>query len=38
MILKWAREPALARGFRDFVQGAAGRASLKRWGFLLPGE
>jgi molybdate transport system substrate-binding protein len=38
VILKWARDPALARAFRDFVQGKDGRAILRRWGFLLPGE
>ena len=37
-ILKWAKDPALARAFRDYVQGQHGRAILKRWGFFLPGE
>jgi molybdate transport system substrate-binding protein len=38
VILKWTEQPKLARAFRDFVQGAQGRAILRRWGFSLPGE
>lgn len=36
LILKWARDPAAARSFRDHVMAAEGRALLKRWGFFLP--
>lgn len=38
VVLKWAKQPALARAFLDFVRGPLGRAVLKRWGFLLPEE
>lgn len=38
LILKWAKDPAAARSFRDHVLGAEGRAILKRWGFFLPGD
>ena len=37
MVLLKTAGPA-ARGFRDFVASPAGRAILKRYGFLLPGE
>jgi len=33
-----ARDPELARGFVRFVNGPEGRAIMKRYGFLLPGE
>ncbi len=36
LILKWARDPAAARSFRDFVLGQQGSRILRRWGFLLP--
>lgn len=38
IVLDRARDPGAARLFRDFVLGAQGRATLKRYGFLLPGE
>jgi molybdate transport system substrate-binding protein len=37
-ILDRARDPKAARAFRDFVLGSEGRATLKRYGFFLPGE
>ena len=37
VILKSARNPAAARQFRDFVLAAPGRATLKRFGFFIPG-
>ncbi len=36
IILKWTKEAAAARAFRDFVLGEHGRAVLKRYGFFLP--
>lgn len=36
MILKWTKEAAAARIFRDFVLGKHGRQVLKRYGFFLP--
>lgn len=36
VILKWTQEPAVARAFREYVLGRAGRAILERWGFFLP--
>lgn len=38
IILNRARDPEAARVFRDFILGAEGRATLKRYGFFLPGE
>jgi molybdate transport system substrate-binding protein len=38
IILGRARDPLAARSFRDFVLGPVGRATLKRYGFFLPGE
>jgi molybdate transport system substrate-binding protein len=38
IVLNRARDPEAARMFRDLVLGAAGRATLKRHGFFLPGE
>ncbi|MFN8006735.1 MAG: molybdate ABC transporter substrate-binding protein [Terriglobia bacterium] len=38
VILKWARDPAAAQRFRDFVIGPEGRSLLRRYGFILPGE
>lgn len=37
-ILKHAKEPELARSFRDHLLGAEGEALLKRYGFSLPKE
>jgi molybdate transport system substrate-binding protein len=37
-ILQWASNPDAARSFRSFMLGADGRAVLKRYGFLAPGE
>jgi molybdate transport system substrate-binding protein len=37
VILKAARNPEAARQFRDFVLAAPGRATLKRFGFFIPG-
>ncbi len=36
LILKWTREPAVARAFRDFVLSPPGRSVLQRYGFSLP--
>ena len=36
LILKWTRNPAAARVFRDFLTSDAGRAGLKRFGFYFP--
>jgi molybdate transport system substrate-binding protein len=36
IILKWAKDAAAARNFRDFVLGEHGRGVLKRYGFFLP--
>ena len=36
IVLKWAKEPAAAKSFRDFVLNQHGRAVLKRYGFFLP--
>jgi molybdate transport system substrate-binding protein len=36
VILKWAKDPARARSFREYVIGPQGRAILERWGFSLP--
>lgn len=36
LILKWTKEPATARAFRDFVLGDHGRSVLQRSGFSLP--
>jgi molybdate transport system substrate-binding protein len=33
VIMRWARDPAAARAFRDFVMGAGGRAILARYGY-----
>ena len=38
VIMKSARNVEAARSFRDFVLSGAGRALLRRHGFLLPGE
>ncbi|MDZ4781784.1 MAG: molybdate ABC transporter substrate-binding protein [Planctomycetia bacterium] len=38
VILNWAKDPAAAMELREFVMGEHGRAILKRYGFLLPGE
>jgi molybdate transport system substrate-binding protein len=38
IILGKARDPEAARALRDFVLGPEGRATLKRYGFFLPGE
>jgi molybdate transport system substrate-binding protein len=38
IILGRARDLEAARAFRDFVLGTHGRATLKRYGFFLPGE
>jgi molybdate transport system substrate-binding protein len=36
LILKWTKDAAAARAFRDFVLGDRGRAVLSRYGFFLP--
>ncbi len=36
VILRWARDPAAARAFREFVLGPSGREVLKTYGFGLP--
>jgi len=36
-VLEKARDPALARAFRDKLSGAEGKALLRRYGFFLPG-
>jgi ABC-type molybdate transport system substrate-binding protein len=36
IILKWVKDAAAARSFRDFVLGEHGRGVLKRYGFFLP--
>jgi molybdate transport system substrate-binding protein len=38
VVLNPAKQPALALLFLEFVKGPRGRAVLKRFGFLLPGE
>ncbi len=38
VILNWAKDPAATTELREFVIGVQGRAILKRYGFLLPGE
>jgi molybdate transport system substrate-binding protein len=38
VILGRAREPEAARALRDFIVGPDGRATLKRYGFFLPGQ
>jgi molybdate transport system substrate-binding protein len=38
LILDRARAPEAARAVRDFIVGPEGRATLKRYGFFLPGE
>ncbi len=38
IILDRARDASAARAFRDFVVGPDGRATLKRYGFFLPGN
>jgi molybdate transport system substrate-binding protein len=38
VILKWAKNPEAAQGFREFVTGSKGRSLLKRYGFYWPGE
>jgi molybdate transport system substrate-binding protein len=38
VIMKSARYPDAARSLRDFVLSGFGRATLKRYGFSLPGE
>jgi molybdate transport system substrate-binding protein len=38
VILNWAKDPVAAQELREFVMGEQGRAILKRYGFLLPGE
>ena len=37
-VLARTRQPAIARDFLAFVNGAAGRAIMKKYGFALPGE
>ena len=36
MVTKWARDPAAAKAFRDFVLASEGRSVLERYGFYLP--
>jgi len=38
VILSWARDMPATREFKAFVTAPAGRAILKRYGFILPGE
>ena len=38
VVLARSKQPTLAASFLDFVKGARGRAVLKAFGFLLPGE
>jgi molybdate transport system substrate-binding protein len=38
VILSWARDREAAEALRAYVNGAEGRAVLRRFGFLLPGE
>ena len=38
VVLARSKQPALAASFLDFVKGARGRASLRAFGFLVPGE
>jgi ABC-type molybdate transport system substrate-binding protein len=38
VVLARTRHPALAASFLDFVKSARGRAVLKAFGFLIPGE
>lgn len=37
-VVRWSARPDLGRALLDFVSGAEGRAILKRYGFLVPGE
>lgn len=36
LILKWAKDPAAARAFVDYLRSAPGRGILARWGFAAP--
>jgi molybdate transport system substrate-binding protein len=38
VILAWAQDPEATQALRAFVTGDAGRALLKQYGFMLPGE
>ena len=38
VVLARAKQPRLATAFLDFVKGPAGRAVMKRFGFLIPGQ
>jgi molybdate transport system substrate-binding protein len=38
VLLKWAKDPEAAQALLDFLTGGEGRAILKRYGFILPGE
>jgi molybdate transport system substrate-binding protein len=38
VVLARSKRPDLALSFLDFVKGAGGRAVMKRFGFLIPGE
>jgi molybdate transport system substrate-binding protein len=38
VILKWTKNPAAARQFREFVLSAAGKNILRRYGFFMPNE
>jgi molybdate transport system substrate-binding protein len=38
VILSWARDRQAAEALRDFLSGEKGKAVLKRYGFVLPGE
>ena len=38
IIMAWAKDVEAARTFKAFVTGADGRAILRRYGFVLPGE
>jgi molybdate transport system substrate-binding protein len=37
-VVRWSPRPELGRSFIQFVNGPEGRAIMKRYGFLLPGE
>jgi molybdate transport system substrate-binding protein len=37
-VIRWSPRPELGRSFIQFVNGPEGRAIMKRYGFLLPGE
>ena len=37
-VIRTTREPALAKGFIGFINGAPGRAVMREYGFILPGE